>query len=137
MRQTFSTERRVEFSDTDMAGFVHFTNYLRYMEETEYEFLRSLGLSVVMHDEVGTYGFPRRQAHCEYLFPARFHQVIAIDLEVTSNDGKLIRYDFKIRHESRPLATGYLQVTCVRFPDDKPPFAILLPEAVLEKIPLR
>lgn len=136
MSQTFSTERRVEFSDTDMAGFVHFTNYLRYMEETEYEFLRSLGLSVVMHDDTGTYGFPRRQAHCEYLFPARYHQVITIDLEVTSNDGKLIRYDFKIRHESRPLATGYLQVTCVRFPDDKQPFAILLPEEVLAKIPL-
>lgn len=136
MTQKFSTERRVEFSDTDMAGFVHFTNYLRYMEETEYEFLRSLGLSVVMNDEIGTYGFPRRQAHCEYLFPARYHQVIRIDLQVASNDGKLLRYDFEIRHEDTLLATGYLQTTCVRFPDDKAPFAILLPDEVLQKIPL-
>lgn len=136
MSQKFSTQRCVEFSDTDMAGFVHFTNYLRYMEETEYEFLRSLGLSVVMHDQTGTYGFPRRQSHCEYLFPARYHQLIRIDLEVTSNDGKLIRYDFQIHHESTLLTTGYLQVTCVRFPDDKPPYAMLLPAEVIEKIPL-
>lgn len=136
MRQQFTAQRRVEFSDTDMAGFVHFTNYLRYMEETEYEFLRSLGLSVVMEDEKGTYGFPRRQAHCEYLFPARYHQLLQIDLEVTGNDGKLLRYDFKIQHEATLLATGYLETTCVRFPSEKSPYAMLLPEEVLVKIPL-
>lgn len=136
MSQTFTAERRVEFSDTDLAGFVHFTNYLRYMEETEYAFLRSVGLGVVMEDEQGQYGFPRRQAHCEYLFPARYDQILQVGLQVTSNDGKLIRYDFKIEHESTLLATGYLQTTCVRFPRDKQPYAMLLPEEILAKIPL-
>ncbi len=41
----FRTKRRIEFAETDMAGIVHFSNYFRYMEETEHEFLRSLGLT--------------------------------------------------------------------------------------------
>ena len=40
---TFITHRRVEFSDTDMAGIVHFANFYRYMEQAEHDFFRSLG----------------------------------------------------------------------------------------------
>ena len=30
--------RKVEFSETDMAGLVHFSNYFRYMEIAERDF---------------------------------------------------------------------------------------------------
>ena len=33
MTVQFTISRLVEFSDTDMAGIVHFTNFYRYMEE--------------------------------------------------------------------------------------------------------
>ena len=36
----------VAFADTDLAGIVHFANFLRYAENTEHAFLRSIGLSV-------------------------------------------------------------------------------------------
>ena len=42
----FTTTRRVEFGDTDMAGIMHFANFFRFMEAAEPDFLRSLGLSV-------------------------------------------------------------------------------------------
>ena len=42
----FSHQRRVEFSDTDMAGIVHFANYLRYVESAEHALWRHLGGSV-------------------------------------------------------------------------------------------
>ena len=38
---TFTTTRRVEFGDTDMAGIMHFANFFRFMESAETEFLRS------------------------------------------------------------------------------------------------
>ena len=53
METTYTMQRRVEFSDTDMAGIAHFTNYFRYMEEAEHAFLRDRGLNVVLHDERG------------------------------------------------------------------------------------
>ena len=44
----FKAIRRVEFSETDMAGIVHYSNFFRYMETAEHGFFRSLGYSVVM-----------------------------------------------------------------------------------------
>ena len=35
----------VEFSQTDMAGIVHFANFFRMMESTEHEFFRTIGLN--------------------------------------------------------------------------------------------
>ena len=48
MPYEFQLSRRVEFSDTDMAGIMHFSNFFRFMEAAETAFLRSLGLSVVL-----------------------------------------------------------------------------------------
>ena len=69
-----------------MAGIVHFSSYFRYMEETEYAFLRSVGLSNVMVDSKGTMGIPRREAKCTYHRPALFEDVLTIDLFVANND---------------------------------------------------
>jgi tetratricopeptide (TPR) repeat protein len=35
----FTTTRRVEFGDTDMAGIMHFANFFRFMEAAETSFL--------------------------------------------------------------------------------------------------
>ena len=32
MAYEFKVQRRVEFSETDMAGIVHYANFFRYME---------------------------------------------------------------------------------------------------------
>ncbi len=42
----FQITRRVEFGDTDMAGIMHFSNFFRFMEVAESDFLRSRGLNV-------------------------------------------------------------------------------------------
>ena len=46
MAHEFTLTRRVEFSETDMAGIVHFSNFFRFMESAEHAFFRSLGFSV-------------------------------------------------------------------------------------------
>ena len=51
MAYEFRILRRVEFSETDMAGIVHYSNFFRYMESAEHAFFRSLGLSVVDRPE--------------------------------------------------------------------------------------
>ena len=43
MSYEFQITRRVEFSETDMAGIMHFSNYFRFMETAEHAFFRSLG----------------------------------------------------------------------------------------------
>ena len=135
MPQNYETQRRVAFADNDLAGFVHFTNYIRYMEETEYEFLRSLGLDVIFHDEKGSLGFPRVESRSRYFSPARYGHVLDIKLTVLKNDGKRIDYGFDLRRDDIPVAEGQLSVVCCRFPLDRDPYAIPIPDNVIDKIP--
>ena len=58
MPSEFNTTRRIEFSDTDMAGIVHFSRFFVFMEAAEHAFLRSLGTSVTGVLEGGKWGGP-------------------------------------------------------------------------------
>src|SRR6516164_335429 len=65
MPPQFTYTRRVQFSDTDMAGIVHFANFYRFMEEAEHEMFRSLGFKIVEKQPDGSVlGWPRVQASC-------------------------------------------------------------------------
>ena len=134
MMVEFKTQRRVEFCETDMAGIAHFSNFFRYMEEAEHEFLRSAGLNVVMYDDKGSYGFPKIDAACHFKNPAPYDVVIDIALKVDWEDGKSINYQCEMRHEEVLIATGSIQVACCRFPRDGSPFAIPIPDHVLDSL---
>jgi 4-hydroxybenzoyl-CoA thioesterase/acyl-CoA thioester hydrolase len=108
----FHTTRRVEFSDTDMAGIMHFARFFHYMEQVEHEFLRSRGLSVIMHWEGQDLGFPRVSSKCDYEMPVRFQEVIDITLDMKKLGTKSITYEFRFAKEGQPVATGTLIVCC-------------------------
>jgi YbgC/YbaW family acyl-CoA thioester hydrolase len=107
---------------------VHFANYIRMMEETEYAFLRSRDLSVVMNDRRGVIGFPRVSSEVQIQTPARFDDELEIGLEVVGNDGVVIDYRFEIIRAADALASGRFRVACCRFPPGQPPRAILIPD---------
>ena len=109
MQTTYQMQRRVEFSDTDMAGIAHFTNYFRYMEEAEHAFLRSRDLSVVLDDEKGKLGFPKMAANCDYKRPARYEEMVDINVTVSCDDGKSVTYECEFRSKDELLATGKLR----------------------------
>ncbi len=82
MPKPFHTSRFVEFSDTDMAGIMHFSAFFRYMEAAEHELLRSLGFSVYTEIDDDVVSFPRVAASCEFHSPARCEDVLDIDVTV-------------------------------------------------------
>jgi len=131
----FDYSRQVRIVDTDASGFAHFSTYVRMMEETEYAFLRSRGLCVVLYDDLGTMGFPRLHAQIQIHSPLVFEQDVTVRLRLTKIDGKQIVYEFSIVDELDEVAVeGRFQVACCRFPDHKPPYAILTPEFVMDAI---
>jgi YbgC/YbaW family acyl-CoA thioester hydrolase len=128
----FEYPRTVRFVDTDASGFAHFASYVRMMEETEYAFLRSRGLSVKLTDDKGVMGFPRLHASFQIDQPLSFDQQVIVYLNLIELDGKSICYEFEIRDLNDQVhVTGKFQVALCRFPDDKPPFAILTPDYVI------
>ena len=100
------------------------------MEETEYAFLRSRGLSVVLDDGRGVIGFPRVSARATIEIPLTFDDTVEIELDLVKLDGKQIVYNFRIINDGQIAATGTFKLACCRFPPDKFPYAILVPDFI-------
>ena len=115
MSASFTVTHKVQFSETDLAGVVHFSNFFRWMEEVEHAFFRSLGLSVVMdhgEHEGGQLGWPRVATSCEYLGPAKFEEEITLTLRVTRVGAKSLSYEVDFLRGKEKIATGKLTSVC-------------------------
>ncbi|MFO0925191.1 MAG: thioesterase family protein [Pirellulales bacterium] len=113
MAETFLHQRRVEFCETDAAGIVHFSAFLLYMEQAEHAFFRSLGTSVMMHDEFKpSMSWPRVRVECEYASSARFEDVLAIQLQIAKLGNKSIEFATTISHGDRVVARGKSTSVC-------------------------
>ena len=95
MSYEFHCRQRVEFADTDMAGIVHFSNFFRYMERAEHEFLRSLGLSVHAVNGDDLVSWPRVNAECKFRAPLSFEDELDVHLLVREKRSKSITYEFR------------------------------------------
>jgi YbgC/YbaW family acyl-CoA thioester hydrolase len=113
----FKAVRRVEFSETDMAGIVHYSNFFRYMETAEHAFFRSLGFSIVTRQVDPPVGWPRVHAECDYKLPLHFEDEVEIHMLVCEKKSKSLSYLFKFRKLNGPqpveVARGKLTVVCV------------------------
>src|SRR4051794_23128135 len=114
MSTAFVTTRRVEFSDTDAAGIMHFAAFFRMMEQAEHELLRSVGLSVVMRDSAGTISWPRVSAKCDFIAAARFEDVLEIEVRIARLGKRSVTYSHRFLHHSAELASGEVTAVCCR-----------------------
>ena len=110
----FHTQRRIEFVDVDLAGFVHFSRFFIFMETAEHEFLRSLGTSVHTHIDGEEIGWPRLAATCEYLKPAKFEDVLDIEVLVKRKGITSMTYEFVFRRDRVLIARGEVSSICCK-----------------------
>lgn len=110
--RSFRYTRRVEFAETDMAGVVHFSCYLKYMEEAEHAMWRDAGLSIVPDD--ADIGFPRVAASVEYHAPLRFEDVFEVEVRIEKLSRRSIAYAFVVSRGETRIATGSVTAVCVR-----------------------
>ena len=122
MAYEFKLTRTVEFSETDMAGIAHFSNFFRYMEAAEHAFFRSLGFSIHTTGFSYPIGWPRVHADCDFKHPLRFEDTVEIHLLVREKGERSIGYNVIFRKLNggtpREVARGTLTVACVT--RDKP-----------------
>src|ERR1700691_3307078 len=138
MGYEFKAIRRVEFSDTDMAGIMHYSNFFRFMETAEHAFFRSLGLSIVTNKVEPPVGWPRVRAQCDFKSPLRFEDEVEIHLLVSQKKSKALSYIFKFRklNATPPVevARGGLTVVCVRHKRGGSREACTIPPLIARKI---
>ena len=111
MTAAFSLKRRVQFSETDVAGIVHFSNYFRYFEDAEHALWREAGLSI--HDKDASIGWPRVSATCDYHRPLRFEDEFEISVAIAEMTRRTIRYEGRITREGDRVATATWKIACI------------------------
>lgn len=130
----FTTSRRVEFADTDMGGIMHFARFFVFMETAEHLFLESLGTRVAMEHEGRQIGWPRVAATCEYKSPARFGEVLEIQVRVARQGEKSMTYEFTFSRDGGELASGRMTSVCCVLDPPNPVRSIPIPSSIRELI---
>ena len=135
MASFFKSTRRVEFCETDMAGIVHFSNFYKWMEQTEHEFFRSLGLSVVHHLPDGsTLGWPRVSAQCRFESPAHYEDLLDIFLTIQRIGVKSLTLDVTFTNAGRPVARGTMKTVCCILRPGQPLQSLEIPDEFRSKM---
>jgi YbgC/YbaW family acyl-CoA thioester hydrolase len=130
----FHTTRRIEFCDTDMAGIVHFANFFRFMESAEVEFLRSRGLSVKLLWEGQPLGFPRVSASCDYVRPARFEDLLDVNVTLDRLGQRSVTYAFEFTLGGELIARGKVTSVCCKVYPDHRLESIDIPATIRERL---
>ena len=128
MHSEYRLRRRVQFYETDTAGFVHFTWFYRYMEEAEHALWREAGLSI--HRPGTEIGWPRVAASFEFRHPLLFEQEFDVWLRIVELNRRTIRYGCIVTRDDRTIATGTMVTACISARPHEPMRAIEIPPEI-------
>ena len=134
MPYEYHTQRQIEFSDTDLAGIVHFSRFFVFMETAEHQFLRSLGTSVSTEWDGNKIGWPRLSASCEYLHPVKFQDILDIHLTIVRKGTKSITYQFVFKKDEIEVARGQVTAVCCICNPGEPLEAIPIPDFIADAV---
>ena len=108
----FKYTRRVQFSETDLAGIAHFSAFFRFIEEAEHALWRAAGLSIGKAEETG--GWPRVSAAFDFKNPLRFEDEFDVEVHLTIVTRRSIQYGFTITCRDTLIGTGTMTAVCTR-----------------------
>ena len=134
MAYKFHTQRKIEFSDTDMAGIVHFSRYFVFMETAEHEFFNSIGTSIVSTIDGNKISWPRLSASFDFYAPMHFEDIIDIQLLVAKKGSKSITYQCILRKGDLLIARGKMAAVCCTCNTGEPLKAIPIPQQIASLI---
>ena len=104
--------RRVQFADTDLAGVVHFSWIVRYMEEAEHALWREAGLSIAPVNTPGL-GYPRVALAVDFKAPLRFEEEFEDHVRITAMSRRSISYAHTLTRGETVIASGSMTAVCV------------------------
>ena len=120
MAYEYKLRKIIDFYETDAAGFVHFSNYFRFMEMAEHAFYRSIGFRVRSQEDSFETGMPRVSVQCDFSQPLKLYDEVEIHLLVREKRERSISYDFIFRKvtdgcDPSEVARGSLTAVCTGF----------------------
>ncbi len=109
-----TTEERVRYVETDKMGVVHHSVYFHWFEVGRTELMRNLGMSYKEMEESGVI-IPVVEAHCKYIAPAEYDDIILIKTGIKEKSRVTITFDYKItkKKNNKVLVKGWTKHTFI------------------------
>ena len=107
---------RVRWRETDSAGIVHFSNFFMYFEVAEQKLMREiLKLDLASTAQSKVLRLPRVEAYCQYSSPARFDDLLEVELSIAAIGKSSITYAFSVLNKTtdKISANGRVKVVAV------------------------
>ena len=104
----FSTEVRVRLPETDAMGIVFHGYFFTYLEVGRMDYLRNLGLTESSARPIRGFSNLVRRVACDFVSPARFDDLLVVQVRLAEIGRTSFRFEFLIRHkaDNRPVAHG-------------------------------
>ncbi len=102
------TRFRVRYAETDQMGVVYYANYLIWMEIGRAEYCRAAGVRYKDMETGNGIRLAVVDAHCRYLYPARYDEEIAVKTWIARANRRMIEFHYHIRNAetTQTLAEG-------------------------------
>ena len=115
----FNIPVRVYIEDTDAGGIVYYPNYLKFMERSRTEFLRTFGYDKPAILEDGLL-LVVHAAQIEYRRSARLDDLLQVSTEITKLARTYIEFKQCVIRGQELLCEGSVRIACIKSVTSKP-----------------
>jgi acyl-CoA thioester hydrolase len=130
MTEPFRHLHRVSYAECTVGNHVYHARYLDFLEAARGEFLRSVG-STVLHWQENDAIFPVIEARLRYKFPARYDDLLTIEVWLTRQEKVRVNFGHRIlNQDGKVILEAETFHVCTSL-GDKPK---RLPEVLVEKM---
>lgn len=100
---------RITYSEVDKMGVMYYAHYLVLFERGRTELIRGLGITYQEMEEKLEVVLPCMEAHCKYVSPARYDDLVRIETKIADLGRASITFDYEITnaHNGKPIAHGF------------------------------
>ena len=130
MANPFRHPYRVTYAECTVGNHIYHSRYLDLLEAARGEFIRSLGGTVLQLQESNLI-FPVIEARLHYKFPARYDDLLAIEVWVTAVEKVRLNFGHRILNQNGKLILEAETFHVCTGVDEKPK---RLPEELAEKL---
>ncbi len=130
LKNMFVYTHRVTYAECTVGNHIYHSRYLDLLEAARGEFLRSLG-TTVLHWQENDAIFPVVEAHLKYKYPARYDDLLTIEVRPILADKIRVNFGHRILNQNGKLILEGETFHVCTGRDDRPK---RLPEELAEKL---
>ena len=111
MKETEVYNHTVQYYETDMMGFAHHSNYIRWMEESRSDFLRQIEIDYPRLEKDGIVS-PTIEVNCRYRKSTTFQDVVYITVTMTEFKGVKLKFAYLMKNAAGDTVAEANSVHC-------------------------